>query len=106
MGLKEKSHQLYLPSYIQFYSLFSIDFEDGPRNFATFISYCIYFLYILPPSSSKKCRVLHGRQRVRQLRCDRHAFVAPRRHWPLSLQRMRALPQNERDEPATHQAAS
>lgn len=40
----------------------------------------------------------HGRTRVRQLRCNFDAIVATRRHWPLSVQCVRTLPQNERHE--------
>lgn len=44
------------------------------------------------------------RQGVRQLRCHLHAAVAPGRHGTLFVQRVRAVPQDERHEPATGQA--
>lgn len=49
---------------------------------------------------------LHLRRgpRVRQLRSDLNAAVASRRHRPLPVQRVRAVPQDERHEPAADQA--
>lgn len=41
---------------------------------------------------------------MRQLWCHLHAAVAPRRHRALPVQRVRAVPQNERHEPAFGQA--
>lgn len=42
---------------------------------------------------------------MRQLRRDFHAVVAPGRHGTLSVQRVRAVPQDERNEPAVGQAS-
>lgn len=41
---------------------------------------------------------------MRQLRRRVHAAVAPRRHGPLPVQRVRPVPQDERHEPAAGQA--
>lgn len=41
---------------------------------------------------------------MRQLRSHLHAAVAPRRHRSLSVQRVRAVPQDERHEPAFGEA--
>lgn len=43
---------------------------------------------------------------MRQLWRHLDAAVAPRRHRPLPLQRLRPLPQDERHEPAPGQAAA
>lgn len=43
---------------------------------------------------------------MRELRRDPHAAVAPRRHRPLPLQRVRTLQQDERHEPAAEAAAA
>lgn len=42
--------------------------------------------------------------RMRELRRDIDAALAKGWHWPLSLQRMRTLSQDERHEQAAHQA--
>ncbi|CAB3220049.1 unnamed protein product [Arctia plantaginis] len=48
--------------------------------------------------------VYHGGARVRELRRHPHAAVAARRHGPLPVQRVRALQQDERHEPAAQAA--
>lgn len=50
--------------------------------------------------------VFHGGARVRQLRRHPHAAVAPRRHRPLPMQRVRAVQQDERHEPPAEAAAA
>lgn len=40
---------------------------------------------------------------MRELRGDEYAAVASRRNWPLPVQRLRTLLQDERTEPAAHQ---
>lgn len=64
---------------------------------------CEFFNYInfLPvPSSWTLCRGPW----VRELRCHVHPSVAAGRDGPLPVQRLRTLPQDERPEPAPHQA--
>jgi len=56
-------------------------------------------------SGGRRVRLL-GRARVRQLRRRVDAAVAPRRHRPLPVQRVRPVPQDERHEPAAGQAAA
>nr|CAI5833000.1 unnamed protein product [Callosobruchus analis] len=51
-------------------------------------------------------RILHRGARVCELRGHRHPPVAQRWYRTLPLQRLRPLPQDERNEPATGQAAS
>ena len=50
--------------------------------------------------------VLCGGPGVRQLWSDLHAAVATGRHRPLPVQRVRPLPQDERTQPTSHQAAT
>lgn len=50
-------------------------------------------------------RHVHRGTGVRQLRLRVHAAVAPGRHRPLPVQRLRPVPQDERRQQAAHQAA-
>ncbi|CAH2237297.1 jg15758 [Pararge aegeria aegeria] len=47
---------------------------------------------------------VRGGPRVRELRRQQHAAVAPRRHGPLPVQRVRPVPQDQRRQPAVGQA--
>ncbi|CAD6241248.1 GSCOCG00002581001-RA-CDS, partial [Cotesia congregata] len=53
-----------------------------------------------------RCGILYGGSRVRELRGNIDPPLAKRRHGTLPLQRLRPLPQDEWDEPATREATT
>lgn len=57
-------------------------------------------------SAQHRGGILYGGPRVRKLRCNFHSVMAAGRYRTLPLQRMRSLPQDERNESALGEAAA